>query len=276
MRILVPLLAAVTLISSCADKQKGRGDITNMTIDQVEQDLDVVRKQRIYFGHKSVGYNIIEGIKGIISSSKAAPLDFVKVEDARLRPGPFFADSEIGKNGKPDTKCEAFAETIRKNFGDALDIALMKFCFVDVDEGTDVNAMFSNYKKTVTELQKMYPHITFIHVTLPLTTRSPAWKRFVKRIIGRKDASDLEAKKRTEFNSLLLQEYKNEAVFDLAGVEFTNTDGTRNSFEFEGMVVYSLIEEYTDDGGHLNALGRNLAGRELLHTLAQVGKSRTN
>jgi len=276
MRILIPFLLLSIGISSCTDKEKGRGDSSTMSLDNLSQDLNVVRTERIYFGHKSVGYNLIEGIKELISESKASPLNLVKIDEIRSKQQPFFADSEIGKNGKPDTKCEAFTEIIKKDFGDSLDIALMKFCFVDVDESTDVKALFSRYKETIAELHRMYPHITFVHVTLPLTARSAAWRRFVKKIIGWKDVSDLEAKKRTEFNSLLLEEYTNEPVFNLAGVESTNTDGTRNSFEYDGMQVYSLVGEYTDDGGHLNALGRARAARALLHTLAQVGKSHSS
>jgi hypothetical protein len=274
MRLLIALLAIATILASCTDKQKKAGDMPRMNASRLEQDLEIVKKLRIYFGHQSVGDNIIEGMKEVIASSNAATLNFVTLGDIGSPTDGFFADSKIGKNGKPETKCDAYRKIIDGTIGDSLDIALMKFCFVDFKKETDVDTLFSYYKSTVAELHKSHPHVTFIHVTVPVTTREPAWRRLIKKIIGREDPSDLESLKRCEFNALLLQAYRNEPVFDLAGIESTYRDGTKSSFEYEGKTVFSMVEEYTVDGGHLNALGRNIVARELLHMLAQLWKIR--
>ena len=51
-----------------------------------------------------------------------------------------------------------------------VDIALVKFCYVDFDAGTDVPALFAAYQATLASLEGRYPRTTFVHVTAPLTT----------------------------------------------------------------------------------------------------------
>lgn len=276
MKIVIALLSCAVASFSCSENEDKMREPFGVADHRLQQDLEIVRNSRIYFGHQSVGFNIIEGLKEVTSSSNTAPLNFVKVGDPRITPGGFFADSQIGKNGKPDTKCRTFSETVNKDLGNSLDIALMKFCYVDFTEETDVKVLFSTYKSTIDTLQKSFPQIRFLHVTAPLATRSPGWKRFIKQLIGRQDPSDLEAEKRSEFNSLLMNEYKTEPVFDLARIESTHQDGTRSSFKSGSEEIFTLAEEYTDDGGHLNQLGRRLVAQELLHTLAQAAKSQSN
>ena len=243
--------------------------------DQLKQDLQTVGSMRVYFGHQSVGRNILQGLKEIAAEARSSATTFVSLEEARKLSGPFFAESNIGENGKPNSKCDAFKDVIdREQFGDSLDIAFVKFCFVDVGAGTNVEEMFAYYKQTVSELQSEHPRVTIMHTTVPLTTRSAGWKGMIKKIIGRSDFSDLEAYKRSVFNDMIMQEYGKTLVFDLAGIESTKSDGTKSSFEYEGKTVYTLLQEFTDDGGHLNETGQRVVARELLRTLAMAETSR--
>jgi hypothetical protein len=69
---------------------------------------------------------------------------------------------------------------------------------------------------------------------------------------------------------MILQENGNTVVFDPAGIESTKSEGTRSSLELVGKAVYTLLPEYTDDGGPLNEKGQRVVARELLCTLAMA------
>jgi hypothetical protein len=109
-----------------------------------------------------------------------------------------------------------------------------------------------------------------VHVTVPLTTVEPAPKAWVKSILGRVTERDAEVK-RNQFNQKLRQTYTGvDPVFDLAEVESTRPDGSRTYFSHGNDRIYTLVPEYTTDGGHLNELGRRVAAERLLHVLSQV------
>src|SRR5205823_307900 len=88
--------------------------------------------------------------------------------------------------------------------------------------------------------------------------------------LGRNDDSDANNLKRCEFNTLLLRHYAGAVIFDLARVESTLRNGRRSTFEYRGATGYSLLRDYAADNGHLNELGRRVAARELIRTLAGV------
>ncbi|MCK5076580.1 MAG: hypothetical protein KAR38_09400, partial [Calditrichia bacterium] len=77
-----------------------------------------------------------------------------------------------------------------------------------------------------------------------------------------------------EYNELLKETFKDEPVFNLAKVESTYPDGSRESFTQNGKTYYSLIRNYTYDGGHLNELGRQIAAKELMKVLAEAVKNK--
>jgi lysophospholipase L1-like esterase len=72
-------------------------------------------------------------------------------------------------------------------------------------------------------------------------------------------------------NELLIKEYDGkEPVFDLAKTESTLPDGTRETFTKDGKTHYSMVLEYTHDGGHLNETGHKKAAEQLLILLASL------
>ena len=270
-----PTLAGLFLCSgllfSCSDNPDRRS--TAMVNDEaLKSDLEIVAHMRVYFGHQSVGRNILEGLEEFASDAGAARLNIISAKAGVLPSGRVFAESDVGMNGDPNSKCDSFAQFVgATNADDSLDAALMKFCYVDFQETTNVDQMFAYYRRTIQDLKAKHPHATFIHVTVPLTTRAPGWKRLVKGILGRSDASDLVAYKRMLFNNAIRREFSTDPLFDLAGLESTNDDGTRTGFDYEGDTAYTLRDDFTDDGGHLNAVGRGVAARELVRILATVG-----
>jgi hypothetical protein len=231
-----------------------------MNDSKIAEDLKSLRNQRVYFGHQSVGANVLEGFRAL---------------EASFGKGPEMQDALIGQNGDPDGKCEDFARRLQTFPPGTIDIALMKFCYIDFDQTTDVPRLFARYSSTLDALQTRYPSITFVPVTVPLTTRSPVWRRTLKGLMGSPDLSSVVNAKRAEFNRLLEQHYGSRTtVFDLARVESTYPDGSRNEFRLDGQPAFSLIEDYSSDGGHLNELGQTVAARELVHALAAVARAR--
>jgi hypothetical protein len=63
---------------------------------------------------------------------------------------------------------------------------------------------------------------------------------------------------------------KDKPLFDLALIESTYPDGSRALYSRFSLQFYGLVPEYTDDGGHLNNLGRFTVAEQLIHLLSRV------
>jgi hypothetical protein len=236
----------------------------------------LIAQNRIFFGHQSVGVDIMHGIKDLASAQGIADLNIVSLDRDSVKGGPFFAEALVGRNAEPDTKCDMFERVVGTLAADSLQIALMKFCYVDIKKQTDIDEMFRYYESTMEELKRTYPSVTFVHVTVPVTERNVWWRRLVKKLLGREEEWDLASIKSTEFNAMLLKRYGNDPMFDLAAVESTYPDGKRSMFESDGKVAYTMVSEYTRDGGHLNERGRELVARAMVKTLADVIRKRAS
>ena len=231
-------------------------------------------QKKIYFGHQSVGNNIIEGIQDLMKEHPEIKLNIVKTIDPVDFKGGIFAHSSIGKNDAPKSKIDAFADYMKKGIGNKSDIAFFKFCFADIIGTTDVNDVFRSYRNTMSELKELYPKTTFVHVTVPLVTTNKSIKAWIKRMLGRKDIWFYDGNiKRNELNRLILDEYSgSEPVFDLAEVESTYPNGRREIFKEGSNVYYAMVPEFTKDAGHLNEEGRGRAAEQLLILLASLSK----
>jgi len=228
--------------------------------------LKAVAGKKIFFGHQSVGFNILDGVNGIYEGS-GLKLNVVKSKDAATLKGPAFAHFQVGHNDSPESKIEDFASFMRGGLGNRADVAFFKLCYVDVIYSTDVNGLFKKYKATLAGLKKEFPKTRFVHVTVPLTTPTSPFKGLIKSLMGKEDNNI----KRQLFNEMLRKEYSGrEPLFDLAAIESTRPDGSRSSFQKSGNTYYSLAAEYTDDGGHLNGLGKKTVAAELLRLLSAL------
>lgn len=268
---IVFVVLGIVLFSSCT-KQK---DILDMQMAKVPlcSDLKTLSGKRILFGHQSVGMDIMNGVDELQQTSGCSHLTLHKGVDTRPSGG-WFIDTLIGKNADPQSKCDAFRRMV-ESLADSVDIALMKFCYVDIKESTDVDNMFNHYVATIDSLKRTCPRVTLVHVTVPVTERSSLWRRWAKQLLGKKDVWEIAAGKRAAFNRRLLSHFKNEPVFDLAQVESTSPDGSRCRYGYGGAEVFTLAAEYSRDGGHLNAEGKRVTARQLLSTLAEVVRRST-
>ena len=228
-------------------------------------------QKRIYFGHQSVGFNIIDGLNKIVKQNPDIKLNILKAGDSVEGNDSFFAHSQVGKNRNPISKIKDFSQVINNGMGEKLDIAFLKFCYVDITKNTDVDDLFENYKKELSILKESYPNTKFIHVTAPLKTVQTGVLAIVKKVIG-KPAGGYESNiMRNKFNKRLDEEYRGkEPIFDLARVEATRSDGSLQTFSHGGETYVSLYPKYTNDGGHLNNHGQKAVAEQLLLMLTDL------
>jgi lysophospholipase L1-like esterase len=201
---------------------------------RLRSELERISRERVYFAHQSVGANLIEGLEDLAAEADVR-LRIVQADRAADLPPAAFGHTFVTENGDPLKKLESFRAALGTG---APDLALVKFCFVDIDRDTDVRALFERYQATIAELRQAHPRTVFVHVTVPLTTVQNGFKAWA------------------------------EPLFDLAGVESTTADGRAVRLVWHGVRVPVLLPEYTSDGGHLNAEGRRRAARELVIVLA--------
>jgi hypothetical protein len=207
---------------------------------------------RIYFGHQSVGANILQGVKEL---GVSLPIK----------------DEFLAENGDPLRKLRNFKAAVGE--GSRYDIALVKFCYVDINADTDAHALFERYRATLDELHAKNPRTVFVHVTLPLTTVQSGPKALAKRLLGRAPYGTVENLRREEYNRLLRATYAGrEPIFDLARLESIAPDGTTASVTWNGATAPVMSSAYTDDGGHLNVKGRARAAQEFVTVLAAASR----
>jgi len=230
-------------------------------------------EKKIYFGHQSVGFNIVEGLKDLIKENPQIKLNIVESHDPADFSSPLFAHSPIGKNHDPISKIDDFKKFMDNGIGNRANFAFFKFCFVDITADTDVHKVFAHYKDSMKHLKEKYLETTFIHVTVPLTTVQTGPKAWIKKIIGRPIDGYPDNIKRNEFNDLLRKEYEGKApILDLAKIESVTSNGKSVAFTKDGKSFYAMNPEFTHDGGHLNEVGRKLVAQSLLILLADLIK----
>ena len=234
-------------------------------------DLLRLSQRRIFFGHQSVGMNLLDGVRQIAGRYPEVALHVVETSDAgELAPGTF-AHGFMPENGDPERKLESFERVLSSGIGVAADVAFIKFCYTDFSAATDVPALFARYQATLRALHARYPRTIFVHVTTPLTTVEGGAKSTLKRLLGRTPNGVLENAKREHFNELLRSAYLGKKpVFDLARLESSAPDGHREIFAWKGTQVPALLSSYTEDGGHLTPDARVRFARELIALLASL------
>lgn len=232
-------------------------------------DLERVAPRRILFGHQSVGANVLDGIQQLAQSA-GVPLRITEASTATKVGAATFGHVPVAENGNPLKKFESF-EVAMGQESTSLDIALVKLCYVDFSADTDAKALFAKYRETISRLRSRHPGTTFVHVTAPLTDVQGGPRALAKRLVGRAPYGVLENMRRNEYNELIRQTYSGrEPIFDLARVESSEPDGRPVTVDWNGKTIPALAPQYTNDGGHLNAVGRLHAARELISILAAV------
>ena len=225
--------------------------------------------QKVFFGHQSVGGNIIEGIKLLTTEIPILQVDLKKTDENVFEKS-VFTHAGIGKNGDPLSKYEAFKKLLESGIGDRVDIAGMKLCYVDISGKTDVMDLFNNYKEMVKYIKNRYPKLELIHIATPLTVKSNPVKDLIKTIIGKENIWKEANRNRIRYNNLLRAEYKNiDPVFNLDIIEAFGADSVPGKTDNDN---YSLDNRLASDWGHLNDLGKRTVAGEFIRFLESTGR----
>ena len=274
-KLLIALICSTLLITlSCS--QGGEMEQKKVTYSSLKDIPDAawtkLSQEKIYFGHQSVGYNIIDGIKDLMKENSKIKLNIVETKDVKDIKDGALAHSRVGKNTEPETKMDDFENVLANGAGNNADAAALKFCYVDMTGKSDVVKLFDEYKNRVAKIHKEYPDLTIIHFTDPLMVAKKTWKTWLKQIMRKKVIWEFADNiNRNKYNALLTKEYEGkEPILDIAAIESTKPDGSRQSFEVDGVTYYSLYPGYTTDGGHLNELGRKKVAEQFLLLLVNL------
>lgn len=258
---ILPLLACKGKTSMYETETAPYSDITK---------LKTISERKIFFGHQSVGFNIIDGTQLMLQTVPEIHINIKETSYQTDFSGAILGHARIGKNGDPKSKVDDFRKKLESGIADSVEIALMKFCFIDFSPQTDVDDIFNYYRSNLEELASKYPNVTFIHCTVPLESGNTGLKGLIKTLLGKR-ANILANARRNMYNNLIRSAY-GDAVFDIAAAECRKSDG---SVAMSGGVP-CLINTYTDDGSHLNSTGKIIVATELLKIISNTGNTQSH
>lgn len=237
-----------------------------------KQELDRAAARRVFFGHQSVGENVISGLVPAFARQGAMPpviADLTSPAIKTPRGAGAFLHAFVGTNTDPLGKLADFDARLRGGLSEEIDAALVKFCYVDVDRNTDIDQLFVRYTSTLELLIRDYPKVDFWHSTVPLMARPGLLARLrgsVTTTWATYCAEDNLARER--YNAKIRAKHRGR-LFDLAAIESTTPTGSRVEGRVAGQVYYSLYPGFASDSGHLNAGGSELAAAHLLALLGE-------
>ncbi len=239
--VLLAACAAGLVLACGGGSAGGKGHPPATTAEQ----LAALKAHGIYFGHQSVGQNIMAGVDDLLADVPAADCPGRGgIGDAGTGT---WADGAVDSNGDPLGKLADFASQMEGLCG-KVDLAFMKFCWADTGYIDDhgAQALLDAYVSTMQAVHGACPSATLVHLTMPLMTS---------------DNGSREA-----YNALLRARY-GAAVFDVAREESTRPDGSR-AVDGDGVPV--LFADYASDSGHLDRQGRDQVAAKLIAFLAGI------
>ncbi len=217
-----------------------------------QQWLDRARTLDVYFGHQSVGANMLEGLKLLARQKPQRYRLVVRPEPSRFSLSAlyrrFSGDPHkqsgieqffVGRNGEPEGKIADFSRRMAGE-GRTADVAMMKLCFVDFqDPKTDPARLFADYRTGMERLEKSHPKVRFVWWTVPLMSGGNHLRNAYNRLIRTYAATH------------------DKPLYDIADIESHDLQGRQVMHDGEP-VMYA---GYTQDGGHLTTEGKLRAAR---------------
>lgn len=249
----------------CSDDMAEKNVAVIDSLDNVN--WEKINNVSLFFGHKSVGSNLVEGL--MIVKEKYAQFNLPVYDlGEEYNGGPGLYQKMIGENRDTDSKMNDFFAH-ETNFSTEGSIVGMKFCYIDITRNTDVNALFAEYRNRITAFQRQNPDKRVVHFTAPLTSDATDIKSTIKRWLGKRVRGHADNLQKRRYNELLLKEYDDDAVFDIARFQSTLSGKVRVSGQIDGNVYYAMSPAYTSDGGHLNDYGKEYIATEFVKFLDQ-------
>ncbi len=257
------VLLILFILLQCCNKDERTTFTKSSIMGNLNEDVWIkLSEKSFFFGHQSVGQNIMEGIvelKKLSNSSSCVIKDLKEISDIQR---PMFVHTKVGANFNPKSKIDEFVSILESGLADSVDIAFLILGYVDINKHTNIEELFKYYQSSVNSLQEKYPHLIIIHFTIPLISKPKGLKGIAKRFLNR-DTNVYGNK----YNELLRNHYNSSELFDIARIESTFSDNTINIY---GKGISGLVPAYTSDGGHLNQYGSLLIARELINKLLSV------
>ena len=270
-------------LSACHGDAAPTPQVETIDMNALKPDLERIAAARILFAHQSVGRNILQGVHRLAVAA-GVPLHLELIEalppiqgqGQRQGQGPGVFHLNIGQNGQPEGKVDAFVKLLTQAQPPNFDAAMLKFCYVDLEDADAARPahLLEHYLKGVAQLQALRPDLRLVHATMPLRAQPSGWKTTVNRLLGRPAWGDTDHLRRNAYNAALLNALKqrdaNAPVLDIAALESTHANGERSQFTVQAAPVYTLAPEYTDDGGHLNAAGQQRVAAAWISVFARA------
>lgn len=267
----VVLLAALWM-------QKGSTEMNSeerTSIEDVPRDhWKNLASKRVFFGHQSVGFNVIEGIVDVMEEHPVVDLKIVESSNLESVEGAALIHHRVGANTDPGSKVKDFRKILATGSEGHVDIAILKFCYVDITGDSDAEAIFQQYREAISDLESGFPDTVFVHSTVPIETGPvgavSVVKELVKPLLGRSRRSEKNLV-RERYNRLLRSsDLGQQTVFDIARCEATGPEGSMAYQESGSEKAYFMDARYSSDGGHLNELGRRVVAEQFLVALARA------
>ncbi|MFC1822437.1 hypothetical protein ACFL9T_06990 [Thermodesulfobacteriota bacterium] len=231
---------------------------------------DNLTQKKIYMGHRSVGNNIIEGLRDLKRENPKIRLNIVDLKDKPALGDGCFAHSWIVQNASPQSLAENYFRLADEIVGEGFDIALIRFTpFYDNRKMKDI---LIDYEYAFNKLKQIYPKTIFIHGTFPLTHSKTTWRTWIKKLVGKKEMWEYDDNiKVNEFNEMIRKRYlRKEPFLDIAALQSTSPDGSRSTFQKDGKTYFHMVKDYTYDGVHLNETGRKKIAKHFLFLLSNL------
>ncbi|MEZ5417253.1 MAG: hypothetical protein R2708_07915 [Vicinamibacterales bacterium] len=230
--------------------------------------LSTLAGRRVFFGHQSVGGNILDGVRDWQRDCGVA----WPIADASTAPQTSGAlvHAAVGRNGDPASKRDDFRRLLDGGTLGRLDAAVLKYCYVDVQEAADAATLCDAYIDTLEDLAGRHAGTVFVPATVPVTHAEGGLGVAVRELLGRPNHVKLRNLARQAFNDRLRQRWTATPIVDVAAAESTRPDGGREVTTYRGRSAENLVAAYTDDGRHLNGTGRRHVAAAVLQTLAAV------
>ena len=265
-RAFVYAVLIAVVLSGCQEDE-----VTRVSADALHEAIKDVNGLTVFFGHQSVGGNMLDGLQGL-DGWEAPIVEIHGGEDISGVESGSVLHAYVGKNEFPDTKIKDFAEILRSGIAEKTDVVFLKFCYVDINRIHDVEQIFRMYVEGIETLIQEYPKTKFVHLTMPLMSQRRGIKDRIKQVLGMETPGREGNMLRNQYNNLLRQEFGGTGhVFDIAAAEATRPDGSRETFLLNGEEYEAMAPEYTSDGGHLNDLGQQIVAEKLVLYLSGLG-----
>lgn len=232
--------------------------------------LKNLSNQKIYFGHQSVGYNILSGMEQW-EEEAGIQLNISETRDLSNTGDASFVHFRVGENRDPYSKIDDFAKLVQQIPKDEPSVAFFKFCYIDFQPEADVDAIFKAYKEKMLALRDSSGNCRIVLCTVPVTAIQKGYKALAKKILGKPLRHTRENIKREAFSERIRNELGEDfPVFDLAKVESTLPDGSTQTFKYKGKQHPSMPHSYTRDMGHLNPQGARIVAYSFIAFFSEL------